>query len=157
IAAMTAVFGNDVAKTFPTSAASTGMIRSAKDVPIAETDPKQHTIVHATLADVVSDGPLEWKQTYYPSSATSRRNFQKRFQRALADRIPVVLVWYVDFNALDDEGRFFAPPTAPGRQGGHMVVMEDYQIHNVPGFGDLLAGTLETRPEALTAALDDNA
>jgi hypothetical protein len=35
--------------------------------------------------------------------------------------------------------------------------MDDYQIDNVPGFGTLAAGVLETRPDALAAALDDNA
>ena len=38
-----------------------------------------------------------------------------------------------------------------------MVVMEDYEIDNVPGFGTLKVGTLETRPAALTAALSDTA
>jgi hypothetical protein len=65
--------------------------------------------------------------------------------------------WFVDFNALDSDGRFAAPPATPGRQGGHMVVMEDYEIDNVPGFGTLQAGVRETRPEALDAALSDDA
>lgn len=76
-----------------------------------------------------------------------------RVQRALQDRQPVIISWYVDFAALDAQGRFFAPPAQPGRQGGHMTVLEDYQINEVPGFGTLKAGTLETRPEALAAAL----
>ncbi len=65
--------------------------------------------------------------------------------------------WFVDFNALDEQGRFAAPPATPGHQGGHMVVMEDYQINNVPGFGQLKAGVAETRSAALTAALDSRA
>ena len=35
-----------------------------------------------------------------------------------------------------------------------MTVLEDYQINDVPGFGTLKAGVLETRPAALAAALD---
>src|SRR5690606_10544896 len=40
-----------------------------------------------------------------------------------------------------------------GRQGGHMTVVEDYQISNVPGFGTLEAGVLVTDQKALDAAL----
>lgn len=38
-----------------------------------------------------------------------------------------------------------------------MVVMEDYEVTDVPGFGTLKAGVKETRPEALAAALSDSA
>ncbi len=38
-----------------------------------------------------------------------------------------------------------------------MVVVEDYQINDVPGFGTLPAGVLETRPAALEAALSSEA
>jgi hypothetical protein len=162
--ALDSVFGPDVAKRFDTGAGASGLVRDAKSIPIAVYDPTHGQVAHATLADAVGTGgpfdrtgPLAWSQSYYPDSPTDRRAFQKRFQRALADHVPVILVWYVDFHSLDDQGRFFAPPTSPGRQGGHMVVMEDYQIDDVPGFGTLAAGTLETRPAALTAALDDAA
>jgi hypothetical protein len=106
----------------------------------------------------LSDALDSWREVSYSTwSEEYARATQKRFQRALHDRQPVIVSWFVDFNALDDEGRFFAPPATPGRQGGHMTVMEDYQINDVPGFGSLLAGVLETRPEALEAALADGA
>jgi len=44
----------------------------------------------------------------------------------------------------------------PGRQGGHMTVLHDYEITNVPGFGTLKAGETAT-PEQLQAALADTA
>ncbi|MGQ0507165.1 MAG: hypothetical protein ACT4TC_17795, partial [Myxococcaceae bacterium] len=62
-----------------------------------------------------------------------------------------------DFNALTPQGQVLAPPATPGPQGGHLVVLEDYEIDNVPGFGTLPAGTLETRPQALLAALSPTA
>jgi hypothetical protein len=120
-------------------------------------DPARQMVVEATLADAIGRGRLAWTESFYPSSAIDRRHLQERFQKALADHIPVVMTWYVDFNSLDNNGRFFAPPAHPGRQGGHMVVMDDYEINNVPGFGTLKAGVLETRPEALSAALSDSA
>ncbi|MSQ84313.1 MAG: hypothetical protein EXR77_15750 [Myxococcales bacterium] len=52
---------------------------------------------------------------------------------------------------------FAAPPATPGRQGGHMTVVEDYEIDNVPSFGTLKAGVEVTNPKALAAALDPKA
>ena len=108
-----------------------------------------------TLAEAVA----QWKYTSYPSSSnvTGRRSFQQRFQRALHDSQPILMSWFVDFKAMDREGRFLKPPETPGTahdQGGHMTVMEDYEATDVPGYGTLPAGVLETRPEALAAALD---
>src|SRR5262249_19040279 len=49
-------------------------------------------------------------------------------------------------------GQFRAPPAKPGSQGLHLVLATDYQAE-VPNFGTLLVGTIETRPDALEAAL----
>ena len=68
--------------------------------------------------------------------------------------MPVVVTWFVDFNAMDrTKGTFATVPSTIGRQGGHMVVLEDYQVSNVPGFGTLAAGTDISAPKALQAAL----
>ena len=67
-------------------------------------------------------------------------------------------MWFVDFAAMGADKAFRAPPTVPGRQGGHMTVLEDYEIDNVPGFGTLKAGIDFTNdPKALAAALDSKA
>jgi hypothetical protein len=137
---------------------TTNLVKRASSIPVQYSrgpgsEPGKPTLKRATLYTATT----EWRLAQYPWTATERRNFQKRFQKALHDRQPVVMSWFVDFNALDEEGRFFAPPATPGRQGGHMVVMEDYQINNVPGFGTLAAGVAETRSAALTAALDSRA
>ncbi len=119
-----------------------------------------------TLADAIGSGwsrtgPYAWVEVDYPSSAASRRTLQKRVQRALHDHQPVIISWFVDFNALARNGSFtleqLAAMGGPGRQGGHMVVMHDYEVTNVPGYGTLAAGVNETRPEALQAALSDSA
>jgi hypothetical protein len=121
---------------------------------------------NVTLADAIGSGwsrtgAYAWTEVNYPSSATSRRNIQKRVQRALHDHQPVIISWFVDFNALGRDSSFtverLASMGGPGHQGGHMVVMHDYEVANVPGFGTLPAGVNETRPEALQAALSDSA
>lgn len=111
----------------------------------------------------------DWNQVDYPFSDSGRRQFLQRVQRALHDRQPVVLTWNVDFNALEnDEGEFqgsFNMQTleeagGPGRQGGHMVVLEDYAAETEE-FGLLEAGvTLDPEDpadaEKLEAALLDS-
>jgi hypothetical protein len=105
--------------------------------------------VQKTLAQAFGD----WTESYYPSYPASQRAFQQKMQRALHDGVPVILTWFVDFNALGGEGKFEGIPAQPGNQGYHMTLAEDYEVDNVPGFGLLKAGELETRPEALAAAL----
>ena len=165
IAQLNRVFGKRVSRTLDRGAPTTGTdIKRAKDIAIKQHNGRTNLDVEATLADAIGtrsgwsgrSGPMAWNELSYPDDLAGRRHFQERFQRALADHLPVILSWYVDFNAMDG-ATFRAPPATPGRQGGHMVVMDDYQINNVPGFGTLLAGVDETRPEALAAALDDSA
>jgi len=80
----------------------------------------------------------EWRPTFYSSGD---RSFQVRVQRALHDAQPVIVTWFVDFNALengdnDRRGSFNMTTLAalgPGRQGGHMTVLEDYQAKLVDG------------------------
>lgn len=153
-----ATFGGSVSTTLDRSDAdlSATKILRATDVPVAFLDPSTHAQTSVKLADLFEDGQYGWGEVEYPSDATERRHVQERVQRALHDHAPVVLSWLVDFNALNADGAFAAPPMMPGRQGGHMVVMEDYEIDGVPGFGTLKAGEPAT-PEQEQAALDDAA
>jgi hypothetical protein len=102
-------------------------------------------------------GTYAWNEKSYPSTQTSRRAFQIEVQKALHNRLPAIMTWFVDFAALGSDNAFRAPPAAPGRQGGHMTVIEDYQINDVPGHGTLQAGVLVTDPEVLEAALSPEA
>jgi len=127
--------------------------------------PKSVLVGHnITLADAIGTpassynvlqrkGKYAWNEVSYPTSSTSRRDTLRRMQKAMHSGMPVILSWFVDFNAMDSQNRFMAPPATPGHQGGHMTVVEDYQINDVPGFGTLEAGTLVTDPKALDAAL----
>src|SRR5690606_31332793 len=104
----------------------------------------------------IPDGRLAWQEVAYPTTPEERRAFLARAQRAMHDGLPPLLTFTVDFAAM--RGSTFADvPTSPGRQGGHMVALSDYEIEDVPGFGALKAGVEETRPEALEAALSPEA
>lgn len=102
-------------------------------------------------------GTYAWNEVSYPTTTKARRDFFKKMQSSMHAGMPVIMVWYVDFAGLNSQNEFLAPPTTPGRQGGHMTIVEDYQVSNVPGFGTLEAGTLITDNKALTAALADEA
>jgi len=150
------VFGADVGRTLQTASTSTKgtKIVRANALKVKYVNSPGKTAVKKTLADAVS----EWREfSFYDRGQSSRREFEKRIQRTLHNKQPVLASWYVDFNALDSTGRFKDVPTSPGRQGGHMTVFDDYQIENVPGFGTLEAGKDETRAAALEAALSDSA
>jgi hypothetical protein len=162
-------FGKDAAKSLLTDAVPEGVpIYAAKALPAKLKNSQTGSVDDVSLADAIGTaadaysyetrtGPYAWSEAQYPTTHAERRQFLKRVQRALHAEQPVLLSWYVDFNALDDQGRFLAPPATPGDQGSHMVVMYDYEVTNVPGFGTLPAGKLETRPDALQAALSDEA
>jgi len=163
VAGMDRVFGREVTRTLdrsPITTKGTGILR-AREIPVLLRDPQTKRVATRTLQDAVGSrspsgarqGAFAWNVARYPFDAASRRQTLIRVQRAMHDRQPVIVTWRVDFNAQDPQGRFLAPPAEPGSQGGHMVVADDYQITDVPGFGTLLAGTEETRPQALAAAL----
>jgi hypothetical protein len=99
----------------------------------------------------------EWRVAYYPTTSSTRRTFQARIQRALHDAQPVAVTWTVDFNALDAKGAFRGIPATPGRQGGHVTILEDYEVTNVPGYGTLAAGKVVTDKKTLAAALSSTA
>ena len=155
---ITEVFGADVSRTL---VSGTAKIPTGSGLMFAKEISVGHNI---TLADAIGlpatstsflqrKGKYAWNETSYPTTATARRTLQGRMQKAMHSGMPVILSWFVDFNAMDAQKRFMAPPATPGGQGGHMTVLEDYQINGVPGFGTLKAGELVTDPKALSAAL----
>ncbi len=114
------------------------------------TDPEVPTVRLTDLATAID----EWSTASYPTSSWSgnladeQRDYQIRVQLALHDRNPVVITWDVDFNAMESghnerRGSFnlttLDESGKPGRQGGHMTVLEDYQAFTEE-FGLLEAG-----------------
>ncbi len=172
IAQLDAVFGKSVTKTVdkswaqkPLPAGST--LFRAKDLLVSLPNPQTHASEIKTLQDAIGKksgwsraGASAWNEVDYGTTASSRRSFLARVQRALHDGQPVIISWFVDFNALTSDAKFSKAQLdklGVGSQGGHMTVLSDYEIEGVPGFGTLKAGTKVTDPKALEAALSPNA
>ena len=167
-------FGHDLSKTIPKGAVipQGKGLRMPSQIEVGYYKPKTGTAKKVTLADAIGlpssessvygwklrTGQFAWNETIYPASAAAQRPFQIKVQRTLHNRQAAIMVWFVDFNAMDrSNGSFKAIPASIGSQGGHMTVLEDYQVSNVPGFGTLAAGVNVTDPKALEAALDSKA
>lgn len=163
IASIDATFGRTLNKDFLSGAAVPEGVTGLRNPATISVGFDTVTEKEVTLADAVGKassswnvrsrtGKYAWNEERYPSGAAARRTFQQKMQRVLHRRQPVAIVWYVDFAAMSN-GTFKAPPNAPGRQGGHITNIEDYQVSNVPGFGVLPAGKQVTDSATLDAAL----
>lgn len=158
-ARLDAAFGRSLEKTPDMSDESVHKVIASTRFLVTASDATTHEKQKVPLDDILPSaiegrphGRLAWQEVAYPASPEERRAFLIRAQRALHDGVPPLLTFTVDFAAL--RGSVFADiPASPGRQGGHMVALSDYEIDGVPGFGMLKAGVEETRPEALKAAL----
>lgn len=120
------------------------------------------TYVNGTLADVLTGGQYAWRGVDYPGlwNTSARPAAMRRMLRALNADAPVIVSWLVDFNALDSNGAFrmsqLERAGRPGRQGGHMTVLHDYQVRFENG-DVLAAGTpasAEDRARALTGDVE---
>jgi hypothetical protein len=154
------VFGEAVTKTFaspttPADAAGSAIVRAA-DFAVSYPSAPARAADRKTLAQAMT----EWRQVYYANA--DRRAFLIRVQKALHDAQPVVITWFVDFNAMENrdtplKGSFnirTLTEFGPGRQGGHMTVLEDYQA-KLPDGTVLVAGeTLAPNDPRLAEALD---
>jgi hypothetical protein len=163
---LTKAFGKDVSRSFRDTASSygTAIVKpSAFKVRYTERLSMSNT---PTVKDTTLDVALnDWRTAYYPSSGTDsqKRTFQIRIQKALHDAQPVVISWSVDFNAMEGydavlRGSFnlttLKNAGRPGRQGGHMTVLEDYEAVTQQ-YGELKAGvTLDPSNPEDKAKLD---
>jgi hypothetical protein len=91
------------------------------------------------LSEVMPGGRLGWTAVDYPGTwnTSGRPEAMRRMLRALNQNQPVVVSWLVDFNALDANGAFkmeqLQSAGRPGRQGGHLTVLHDYQVRLADG------------------------
>ena len=164
--ALDTTFGRDVQRILNRNGAATaGNILRTSDVSAKLQDAPGAHLVAGTLADAIGTGRwTDWRQGEHawnwaavPATPAARRRFEKRVQNALNDHQPVVIGWWVDFNALTpDSALQLAPLTTagPGSQGGHMTLLYDYQA-DVPGVGLLRAGDTATAEQKAAALSDD--
>lgn len=64
----------------------------------------------------------------------SQKSMLARVKKALNKHEPVVMSWFVDFNAMNNEGIFNKKSLdllKEGRQGYHMTVIEDYLVEGI--------------------------
>jgi hypothetical protein len=163
-----AVFGPGVTKTLDRSYVRNrpgNTVIRARDFDAAVYDFTTNTVKKVKLQDAIGtgsswsrSGPNAFHEENYPSSADGRRKFQIAVQKSLHAGVPVIISWKVDFNALTQSSQFSKAELdrrGPGRQGGHMTVMDDYQVKLSDG-RVLKAGESAT-PDLLTRALDPRA
>ena len=153
---LTSVFGANYQWTFDNWGMKTEgtFVHRSSDLPVAWREYSRKTMRADTLESVLS----RWTRNVYPTETGKRRAFQKRIQRALHDKNPVLIDWYVSWKQYDKQFTFEG---VPGEKvvmpPGHVSYFADYEVDNVPGFGTLQAGTDETRAAALSGALADGA
>jgi hypothetical protein len=95
---------------------------------------------------------------YNSNRTASEQAVLRRMMKALNDGHPVVIDWFVDFNALDNNGIFSKAQLEKrgnGRQGYHSTVVEDYVVkvkdaNNV----ERIIGEGEASPEDKKLALE---
>ncbi len=127
-----------------------------------ESNGKKITLKKALASWNTISFPVVWGKNAKPSASTEQRRKEifTRVEKALNDHAPVVISVKVDFNALDPKDGFFkltqlAKFEGPGRQGGHMLVLEDYTVDDVPGVGHIGEGEVsdELKTKALSGKL----
>ncbi len=100
----------------------------------------------------------EGKKLLSTAGTSALDRLGRRVRRALNDHQPVVLSFFVTFNAPDDRGLFNLSTLAAtgqlGHTGGHMVVFHDYTVRNVNGGGALGEGDLSDAEKALALTGD---
>lgn len=152
---MNAVFGAAAPKALTTSTTipATFLVRRATDLVVAQ---KRSG---AALKNVkLSDEIPRWREYTAPTSATERRGYVRRVQKAMHDGNPVLVVWNVDWESRDrTAGTFPKMQPAAKIDGVHMTILEDYQAAYVPNVGVLPAGVNVTDTKILDAALSNQA
>ena len=122
-----------------------------------------------TLADEISGGRHGWTSVNYPQlfgKDASEGFFMKRQRaqllhrvlKAVNDKKPVIMSSMVEFSALNTENKatfeydLYIQKGLSTGQGGHLIVLEDYTVDNVPNIGSIGEG--DVSPELKQAALD---
>ncbi|MBC7531409.1 MAG: hypothetical protein H7318_07510 [Oligoflexus sp.] len=103
-------------------------------------------------------GYYEGKKLPTEAELVNYKKIEQRIKRALNDHQPVLLSWFVSFNAANEKGLFNLSTLAQagelGHSGGHMIVLYDYTVTDVPGRGTLPEGDLSD--DEKTLALSGN-
>ncbi len=154
---------------FGTDMAAAEAIAERADRTELVTDEAGNPVTLRQLLDRRSE--FAWKELAFPrvfgessvvdrGTELQRRSLWSRVFRALNDKQPVVVSLKIDFNGLDErDGTFrgnLLKEEGVGSQGGHLVVVEDYTVTNVPGIGRIGRGDVspELKEKALQGQLE---
>ncbi|MDP3275620.1 MAG: hypothetical protein Q8Q09_10525 [Deltaproteobacteria bacterium] len=130
-----------------------GFVRKARDIRVRTPVLRSGRVVmqDTNLEAVTPGGTYAWRNASYSTYTSGQTSFHQRVMRALNEGAPVLISWLVDFNLR--QGAVFSipmPVPAPGRQGGHLTVLEDYEVTvRQPGQPEriLRAGEMATRAD----------
>jgi hypothetical protein len=164
IAKLNTVFGADVSRTFESGskAVESASIINAKSFKVAYPRRSSRGNVYVTTTSL-STAMNGWREVGY--AWYDQRDLQIRVQKAMHAQAPVLISWFVDFNALESDktkplaGSFnktTLDKNGPGRQGRHATVLEDYQV-KLPSGEVLLANVNVTDKSKLAQALERSA
>jgi hypothetical protein len=112
-----------------------------------------------TLQDEIVGGAHAWRQLSYPQlqgknaqprpwDRRQRTAILQRVLRAANDKRPVIMTSMVEFAALNTENNatfeydLYLKKGYSEGQGGHLIVIEDYVVDNVPGVGTIAEGNV---------------
>jgi hypothetical protein len=106
-------------------------------------------------------GPYEGKKLGTEAEFNAFKLIEQKIKRALNDHQPVVISFFVSFNAPNPDGYFNLNTLARagnlGDNGGHMLVLHDYTVNDIPadaGFTSLGEGDMD--PQLKETALAGN-
>ncbi len=96
---------------------------------------------------------FEGKKLPSESELSRFKQLGLRMRKALNDHQPLVLTFYVSFNAPDAKGLFNLSTLSQnedyGTTGGHIVVLHDYTVRNIPEVGTIGEGDLDEASKTL--------
>lgn len=154
---------------FGTNMAETEALALLADQTIVDSDASGKAL---SLREVLDKrNPAAWREVSFPMTfgegrpvdprtEQARKAIWGRVFRALNDREPVIMSLMIDFNALDNKDGTFKGEqlrvNGIGQQGGHLTVLEDYTVKDVPGIGVIGRGDVsdELKQQALLGSLD---
>jgi hypothetical protein len=106
-------------------------------------------------------GPYEGKKLGTESEFNGFKAIEQKIKKALNDHQPVMISFFVSFNAPNADGFFnlntLAKAGSLGDNGGHMLVLHDYTVKDIPGdagFTSLGEGDMD--PQLKETALQGN-
>ncbi len=163
IEVLTAAFGADMTRTFSTHSGDdqSPEFAAVDDPARGLFSPQSFKVRYSSTpggeleTKALGEAIFEWGLVNYNNGGHDPRIFQRRVQRAMHDGLPVIMVWFIDHDALDWRGSFSLTTRAPRKYPLHFSVLHDYQA-KVSGIGTVPIGPVTLTPSLRAALLSDD-